>query len=137
MQTSTPESGLSLDEMKTFVRNHFEHFVNGKDLTQAERSFSPDFFDHDEATGPAIGIEPAQFMMKKAFERWPDLKVTIEDILAEADKVMVRNVWQATESSTGREIEFRGFVLWRFARGKIVERWATLTPPSPRSSTNR
>jgi predicted ester cyclase len=42
---------------------------------------------------------------------------------------MVRNVWTATEKSNGRKIQFRGFVLWRFANRKIVERWATLTPP--------
>ncbi len=71
--------------------------------------------------------------MQKAFERWPDLHVTIEDILAEGDKVMVRNVWRATEVSSGQKIEFRGFVLWRFSGDKIVERWATLTPPHPRS----
>jgi predicted ester cyclase len=59
------------------------------------------------------------------------LHVTVEDILAEGDKVMVRNVWQATDSATGQKIEFHGFVLWRFANQKIVERWATITPPKP------
>ncbi len=122
---------MTLEEMKAFVRNHFENFVNRKDLSQAERSFTEDFYDHDEATGPVTGIQPAQAMMQKAFERWPDLHVTVEDILAEGDKVMVRNVWQATEVSSGQKIEFRGFVLWRFAGDKIVERWATLTPPHP------
>jgi predicted ester cyclase len=42
---------------------------------------------------------------------------------------MVRNIWTATDRTTGHRIGFRGFVLWRFANGKIVERWATLTPP--------
>ncbi len=30
-----------------------------------------------------------------------------------------------------KKIQFHGFVLWRFAGRKIVERWATLTPPQP------
>jgi predicted ester cyclase len=42
---------------------------------------------------------------------------------------MVRNVWRGTDSSTGKKVEFKGFVLWRLADGKIVERWATITPP--------
>ena len=62
-------------------------------------------------------------------ERWPDLHVTIDDIIAEGDKVMARNSWTATEATSGVKIEFHGFVLWRFANGKIVERWATITPP--------
>jgi predicted ester cyclase len=69
-------------------------------------------------------------MMEHAYERWPDLHVEVRDILAEGDKVMVRNQWTATEKATGKRIEFHGFVLWRFASGKIVERWATITPPT-------
>ena len=42
---------------------------------------------------------------------------------------MVRNLWRGTDVATGDKIEFHGFVLWRFANGKIVERWATVTPP--------
>jgi predicted ester cyclase len=54
---------------------------------------------------------------------------SIKDVIAEGDKVMVRNSWTATEASTGQQIEFHGFVLWRFSNKKIVERWATITPP--------
>jgi predicted ester cyclase len=68
-------------------------------------------------------------MMDRVLRRWPDLHVTVEDILAEGDKVMVRNIWTATEDGT--KIEFHGFVLWRFANRKIVERWATITAPKP------
>lgn len=123
------ESGLSLAEMKEFVRNHFEDFVNKQKSEVALLNFSPDFLDHDEPGGAAIGPEAAKNMMDSAYNRWPDLRVQIEDILAEGDKVMVRNSWTATEASTGQRIEFHGFVLWRFSNKKIVERWATITLP--------
>jgi predicted ester cyclase len=125
------DPGLSLEEMKQFVRNHFEDFVNRKKSDVALRNFSPDFLDHDEPTGVEVGPEAAKRMMEAAYKRWPDLHVTVEDILAEGDKVMVRNSWTATEAATGQKIEFHGFVLWRFANKKIVERWATITPPKP------
>lgn len=123
------DPGLSLEEMKTFVRNHFEDFVNRKKSDVALKNFSADFLDHDEPGGVAVGPEAAKSMMEAAYLRWPDLRVTVEDIVAEGDKVMVRNVWHGTETASGKKVEFRGFVLWRFAQGKIVERWATLTPP--------
>jgi predicted ester cyclase len=122
------EPGLTLEQMKTFVRSHFEDFVNRKKPEVALVNFSADFFDHDEPSGPQVGPEAAITMMKAAYQRWPDLHVTVEDILAEGDKVMVRNTWRATEAASGKKIEFHGFVLWRFANKKIVERWATLTP---------
>jgi len=123
------EPGLSLEGMKQFVLNHFEEFVNRKNTDIAFRSFSADFLDHDEPGGVAIGPEAAKRMMHAAFQRWPDLHVTVEHIIAEGDKVMVRNVWRGTEAKDGTRIEFHGFVLWRFAAGKFVERWATITEP--------
>ena len=52
-------------------------------------------------------------------------------MIAEADKVVCRNVWRGT-SSNGQTVEFRGIVIWRLAGGKIVERWASVTVPSSR-----
>ena len=123
--------GLSPEEMKQFVLHHFEVFVNQKDSSIAYRSFSEDFFDHDEPGGEAVGPEAAKIMMEGVYRKWPDIRVSVEDILAEADKVMVRNIWRGTDSASGVAVEFHGFVLWRFANGKIVERWATVTPPTP------
>ena len=122
---------LSLEEMKQFVRSHFEDFVNRKKSEVAQKNFSADFLDHEEPTGVEVDPEAAKRMMEGAYKRRPDLHVTIEDILAEGDKVMVRNAWIATEAASGQKIEFHGFVLWRFAKGKIVARWATITPPRP------
>jgi predicted ester cyclase len=100
------------------------------DGTVALKNFSDDFLDHDEPGGAAVGPLAAKNMMEAVYQRWPDLQVSVEDILAEGDKVMVRNIWTATDKSTGRRISFHGFVLWRFANRKIVERWATLTSPA-------
>jgi ketosteroid isomerase-like protein len=57
--------------------------------------------------------------------------VKIEDIIAEDDKVVVRNHWTATDSQTGKKLEFRGIVIWRIANRKIVERWAYLDALHP------
>ena len=66
-------------------------------------------------------------MMMAMYERMPDLRVTIEDMIAEGDKVMCRNIWRWTDVATKKRMQFRGFVLWRFDGDKIAERWATVT----------
>lgn len=124
------DPGFTLEEMKAFVRRHFDDFVNRRQSGVALENFSADFLDHDGPAGPVIGPVAAKTMIEGAYQRWPDLTVTVEDILAEGDKVMVRNVWRATDPATGQRLQFSGFVLWRFANRKIVERWATLTPPT-------
>ena len=120
----------TLEQNKAFIRQHFEEFVNQQNATIAYQNFAADFLDHDEPYGESVGPEPAKQMMAAVYQQYPDLHVTVEDILAEGDKVMVRNVWRGTAAATGKHIEFKGFVLWRLAGGKIAERWATLTPPT-------
>lgn len=95
----------------------------------ALNNFSQDFLDHDGPAGPVVGPTAAKQMMESAYRKWPDLHVKVMDAICEGDKVMVRNQWTGTDSVSGAKYEFHGFVLWRFANGKIVERWATLTDP--------
>ncbi len=121
---------MTLEEMKTFVRQHFEDFVNRKNAAVIHQNMTPDFYDHDGPGGKPTGIEGDEKMMEGLYALMPDITVTIEDMIAEGDKVMCRNTWRGTNAQTGQKIEFHGFVLWRFEGGKIAERWATVTPPT-------
>jgi predicted ester cyclase len=113
---------------KAFVIHHFEEFVNNKNSEIAFINLSDDFMDHDEQGGPAIGPLKAKEMMEGMYKMMPDLHVIIEDIIAENDKVMVRNIWTGTNLQ-GKKFQFKGFVQWKLKDGKIIERWATVTQP--------
>lgn len=113
---------------KHLVIRHFDDFVNLKDLSAIERNMAPDFLDHDGPGGKHAGIAEDRAMMAGMHALIPDLHVEVKDAIAEADKVVVRNLWTGTNSRTGERIEFHGFVLWRIESGKIAERWATVTP---------
>lgn len=127
---STP-SGMTIDEMKNFVRQHFEDFVNRRKLDVADINFAPDFVDRgaDVPPGTPPGPQGAKQYVGSALDRFPDMHVTIEDIVAEHDKVVVRNTWTGTDRTTGKRIHFTGIVIWRMKDGKLAERWAYLEPP--------
>jgi len=58
--------------------------------------------------------------------------LTQEEMIAEGDKVMCRNIWRFTDTASRKRRQFCGFVLWRFDGGKmpsIAKRWAMVTPP--------
>ena len=116
------------DQNKQFVIRHFANFVNDKDLDAVLRNMSADFRDHDGPNGRPVGRDGDRAMMAKMQELIPDLHVEVVDALAEGDKVVVRNIWTGTNRITGQRVAFRGFVMWRLSAGKIVERWATVTP---------
>jgi len=124
---------LTPEQMKQFVRNHFEDFVNKRNAAVIRKNMTPDFYDHDGPGGKQTDVAGDEMMMLAMYKGMPDLRVTIEDILAEKDKVMCRNIWRWSDPVTGKKMQFHGFVLWRFEGDKIAERWATVTPPAEES----
>ena len=123
-------STLSPDQMKRFVRDHFEEFVNNRNASVIRANMTPDFYDHDGPGGKPTDAAGDERMMRSMYEAMPDLRITVEDMIAEGDKVACRNVWRWTDAASGKNMEFHGFVLWRFKGAKIAERWATVTSPA-------
>jgi predicted ester cyclase len=123
------EAAMTTDEAKAFVRRHFEEFVNNKNHDIVLQTLSDDFYDHDGPDGKPTDREGDRRMMIVMHQQIPDLHLTIEDMIAEGDKVVCRNVWRGT-TTDGRKIESKGIVIWRLAGGRIVERWASVVLPS-------
>jgi predicted SnoaL-like aldol condensation-catalyzing enzyme len=132
-EVRNPKTGMTLAEMKEFIRNHFEEFVNRKNLPIGEVNFAPGFVDHGADVPPGLppGPEGAIQYVGAALKKVPDLHVTIEDMIAEDDKVVVRNHWTGTDAASNQRLEFSGIVIWRIANRQIVERWAYLESPHP------
>ena len=125
---------LTTEEMKEKVRSHFEDFVNNRKPEVIETNMTEDFYDHD---GP--GEEPTdasgdEKMMRGMYAAMPDLHLTIEDLIAEGDKVVCKNHWRWTDPSSSKKMGFHGFVLWRFEGDRIAERWATVSKPTEDTS---
>ena len=124
---------LTTDQMKEFVRNHFEDFVNRRKAAVIHTNMTADFYDHDGPGGKPTDVAGDEQMMVGMYKSMPDLHLTIEEMIAEGDKVVCRNTWRWTDQS-GKKMQFHGFVLWRFEGSKIAERWATVTPPAEQAS---
>jgi predicted SnoaL-like aldol condensation-catalyzing enzyme len=124
-------SSFTIEEAKAFVRNHFEEFVNRKNIAIGEKNLAPNFVDHGADVPPGTPPGPAGAMqyVGNALKRIPDLHVTIEDIIAEGDRVVVRNTWTGTDTVQNKKIKFAGIVIWRIANRQLAERWAYLEPP--------
>jgi predicted ester cyclase len=122
-------TNLSTGEMKNRVLRHFEDFVNNRKPEVIRQNMTADFLDHDGPGGLPAGLLGDEEMMRGMHAVFPDLHITIEEMIAEDDKVVCRNRWTGTNANTGQRIEFHGFVEWRFEGQKIAERWATVSQP--------
>jgi steroid delta-isomerase-like uncharacterized protein len=112
-----------LEENKAIVRRFIEAY-NKRNLDEFDELLAPDYFDHTSQVGP----EGLKQLMKMAFKAFPDFHETIEDIIAEGDKVWVRITFTGTHSGdwmgiapTGKKITTEMVDIFRIVNGKLVE----------------
>jgi steroid delta-isomerase-like uncharacterized protein len=120
-----------LESNKSLIRAHYEATANRFDPDAIDEQVADDFFDH--AAGARLGPEGVKQHIQGMKAVFPDLHVTIEEIIAEGDKVAVRARWRGTHSiefrgipASHKLVEFTGMVFWRITEGKIRERWASV-----------
>ena len=109
---------MSLEENKALFHKVNEA-INKKDLTVLDEFIAPDYVDHTNQLRGREGVE--QFYIK-VFKDFPDFHRTIEDIIAEGDKVWV--CWKITGTTkSGKKMELTTVTIMRIVNGKAVESW--------------
>ena len=83
-EVKNPKTEMTHAEMKEFIRNHFEEFVNRKNLRIGEANFASSFVDHgaDCPAGIASRTAGAIQYVGAALKKVPDLRVSIDDLIA-------------------------------------------------------
>jgi steroid delta-isomerase-like uncharacterized protein len=77
------------------------------------------------------GVEEAKQFLSVYLSAFPDMSVSIEDVLAEGDKAVTRWRLRGTHQGeveefgppTGKQVELEGITIHRIEQGKIVEEW--------------
>jgi steroid delta-isomerase-like uncharacterized protein len=109
---------------KALARRWMEEGFNKKSLKVVDEIFDEDF----AISGQRIGRAGLKRSMSRFFTAFPDLHVTINDLVAEGDKVALWYTVRGTHKgefdgfrATGNRVSWSGSDLLRIARGKIVE----------------
>jgi predicted ester cyclase len=124
---------MSLESNKQLCRDYFAAFLK-RDTDWMRRHIAPTFVRHDpglpfEVRGPE-GVAKLHDALLPAF---PDMKLPLEDFVAEGEKVLVRLRVQATHTGvfgelapTGRKIDIGVLDLFQIRDGVLIEHWALL-----------
>jgi steroid delta-isomerase-like uncharacterized protein len=88
---------MATEQDKALIRRFIEEIFNQGNLSLADEILAPNFVEHEQLP-PGIpndreGVKVLAGMLRSAF---PDFKATIEDILADGDKVVIRMTWTGT-----------------------------------------
>ena len=93
----------------------------------------PDVLIHQPLPVGGAGAQALKEVFGLLVRAFPDLRVTVEDLIEEGDKVVGRNSVTGTHRGeytglepTGRSVEYEEIFIFRFAGGRIVETWGVV-----------
>ena len=123
---------MSTEDNKAAIRRGIEEVWNQKNVAIVDEIAAPDYVSHSP-TMTTHGLEQYKQLVMMYFAAFPDLHLTIEDEIAEGDKVVTRVTARGTHQGsfmgippTGKHAVVTGIVIDRFANGKTVEAWTNL-----------
>jgi steroid delta-isomerase-like uncharacterized protein len=111
------------------MERFYQEVVNNGNLALLDELCSTDYVDHDDdvATPGREGLKQHLAMIRRGF---PDTRVTVEDLVADGDKVAARTTHRGTHTEdfmgmppTGKQVTMSGMDITRLVDGKIVEHW--------------
>jgi steroid delta-isomerase-like uncharacterized protein len=119
------------EENKALVRRELEEVFSKGNLDAAEKIYGPDYVGHDPTEPEEIrGLEAARQYAATFRQAFPDVQATVEDQVAEGDRVATRFTARGTPqrelegiAPTGNRVEIAGIVISRIAGEKIAEDW--------------
>jgi steroid delta-isomerase-like uncharacterized protein len=121
---------MSVEENKALGRRIIKDFINNNNPAVADELFAADFINHNPALGTSPDLAGLKQMIALYHKAFDDFHLTIEDLIAENDKVMVRMRTTGTHTGelmgippTHKRIDSHVISIVRIAGGKVKERW--------------
>jgi predicted ester cyclase len=125
------EQAVSDEDNKVLVRRFVDEVQSGGNIDLIDEICSPQFVNHSAPPGiPADcdGIKMVTAMFRRAF---PDSYFTVEDMMAEGDKVATRKTFHGTHEGefmgippSGRSVSMGLMDIVRISEGRVVEHWS-------------
>lgn len=120
----------TLNDNKNLYLRLAEEVLSKKNLAVVDELIAEDFVEHVDARPRRIGIEGFKAARTRRNRAFPDWKVTVDDIIAEGDKVVARATGQGTHLGeymgippTGKVVKVSWIAIYRVANGKLAEHW--------------
>ena len=120
---------MSTETNKALIRRIFDEAFNQKKLAIIDEIFSPTFVDLS-TPNQLQGPQGVKYYFTTIHTCFPDMQISIEDLLAEGNKVAIRTIWQGTHTGeyesippTGKQVMRSMIQIFTIENGKIQEEW--------------
>lgn len=117
---------------KTLTRNFYAALSEGR-LEVIDELVAEGFVEHEEFPGSPGGREGVRFLFKALHDAFSDFAMTVEDLVAEGDKVFTRVTMKGIQRAEFLGIPSKGKPMLvpvadalRFENGRVVEHWGVM-----------
>ena len=123
------KEGLTEEEAKALVERDMEIYNEGN-LALAEDHIAPDYVAHSaDSPEDVVGIDAFKEGITNLRTNYPDLNLTVEELIVKDDRIVWRWIITGTNTGTtsdipptGKKIQIEGVGILRVVNGKIIER---------------
>jgi steroid delta-isomerase-like uncharacterized protein len=120
-----------MEDNRDKIRRLFDEVLNAGKLSLLDTLIGAAYVDHNPSAGQPAGAAGVKGKVEALRSAFPDLRYTLEDLVAEGDLVAARYSWRGTHKGeaflgippSGKSILVRGMDFYRLRDGRIVEHW--------------
>ena len=121
------------EKNKSVVSTFIEEFKNKGNHDVVDDLFAPDFTHHFKDPRLPKGREAMKLLGKSVVAAFPDVNATVEDLLADGDKIIERTVARGTHKgpflgvpASGKAVSWTEIHIYRLKDGKVAELWSEI-----------
>jgi ketosteroid isomerase-like protein len=121
------------DRNKAVIRRFVEEVQNKKDFAVYDELNDPDFVNLSSPPGIPPNREGGKMFLSAFLEAFPDSRFTIDDMIAEGDRVVTKKTFTGTHTAdfgdippTGKHVTLQYVDIMRLRNGRIVEHWLSM-----------
>jgi len=115
---------------KAVVRRAYEELWNRRNVALVDELVAEDFLNHAAPPGRQRGREGLKDVIRMFDAAFPDFRYEVYDVIAEGDRVAVRDVFRGTHGgdfmgipATGNRVEMQAIHIYRLEVGRLAEHW--------------
>ena len=121
---------MSSEQNKALLERYIEEVWHKENPGALDAFLAPDYQRHRSPHAPPLNLADQKQLLKGFRAAFPDIAITVEDVIAEGDKIAFRSTMHGTHQGeilgiapTGRAVTFSLLDIIRIQDGKIAEQW--------------
>lgn len=121
---------MPAEENKAVIRRAYEELWNERNVEVVDELVAEDFFNHAAPPDRQRGRQGLKDVVRMFEGAFPDFRYEVEDVIAEDEKVAVRDIFRGTHEgdfmgipATGNRVTMEAIHIYRLCGGRLAEHW--------------